>query len=159
MPSYIPNLSTDNMSYYLIPVAWMVALSPRYYSIGAYMSATNGKKKYNARAPRDFPKQVMEDQSLDSKQKGRILRAEYAQANQFETLGFFAAAVTAGNAAGLDAASLNFYSLGYVAVRILYNFAFIFGDLLPYQARSLSYMTAIGFCATLFIKAGNRMRK
>ena len=55
----------------------------------------------------------------------RIVRAENASLNGLENLGFFEAAVVAGNALGLDVALLSRLSLAYVLSRVLYNVVFI----------------------------------
>ena len=52
--------------------------------------------------------------------KQRILRAKNASGNGFETLGFFAAGVLAGNQAGIKPAALNVLALGYLASRVAY---------------------------------------
>ncbi|KAK3110073.1 hypothetical protein LTR53_016012, partial [Teratosphaeriaceae sp. CCFEE 6253] len=77
-----------------------------------------------------------------------------AIANSFENLGLFAAAVTAGNAAGLAPGTMNGLSLGYVAVRFAYNHIYIFNDVVPPIARTLSYFAGVGCCMAMFVQAG-----
>ena len=60
--------------------------------------------------------------------KRRVIRAEAAHFNGLENIGLFAAAVTAGNFAGLDNQLLNYLSAGYLASRIVYNIVYIHGD-------------------------------
>jgi uncharacterized MAPEG superfamily protein len=154
MPSYLPSLTRDNVSVYTVPAAFVVALLPKLFSNNAYRRATG--KKMNSQNPRRFVQDVEEDQALDSKTKGRILRAEAAQSNGFETLGVFAAAVVAGNAAGLSPGRLNGLSIGYVFTRFVYNHIYIFQDVVPSIARSASWMTSIGLLFAMFIQAGQK---
>jgi uncharacterized MAPEG superfamily protein len=154
MTSYLPSLTRDNLSIYTIPAAFVVALLPRFFSSNAYKAATG--KQMNTLNPRRFVQDIENDQALDSKTKGRILRAESAQANGFETLGLFAAAVVAGNAAGLSPTRLNGLSIGYVISRVVYNHVYIFQDLLPPVTRSLSWFVTIGLTMALYIQAGNK---
>jgi len=156
MASYLPDLSRDNISFYLIPAAWAIALMPRVFAANTYKKASN--KDMNTLQPRDFVKNVLEDQSVDSKTKGRIVRAEAAQANGFENLGLFAAAVAAGNAARLDASVMNGLSIGYVVSRFIYNHIYIFNDIVPPVVRSLTYMGGVGMCMALFVQAGTAMK-
>ena len=60
--------------------------------------------------------------------KNKVIRSEAAHFNGFENLGLFAAAVTAGNIAGLDNSMLNYLSVGYLASRIAYNYIYIHND-------------------------------
>jgi uncharacterized MAPEG superfamily protein len=62
----------------------------------------------------------------------------------------------AGNLAGLPASTLNTLTAGYVASRVLYNWAYINGTTaLMGSLRSGVYMVGVGQILTLFIKAGN----
>jgi len=72
MTSYLPNLARDNISFYLIPAALVVALAPRLYAANTYKAATGGKREQNKQLPRSFAQQVTDDQALDSKTKGRV---------------------------------------------------------------------------------------
>ena len=67
--------------------------------------------------------------------------------------------MTAGNAAGLPAARMNALSIGYVAVRFVYNHIYIFNDLVPAAARSIAYFGGVGCCFALFIQAGQEFNK
>ena len=112
----------------------------------------------NTLQPRDFTSEVVNDQALDSKTKGRIVRAEAAQANGFENLGFFSAAVVAATFAGLSPWTVNSLSLGYLVSRFVYNHIYIFNDLVPVQARTAAYFGGIGMIIALFIQAGNNLK-
>lgn len=89
----------------------------------------------------------------------RILRAQGASDNGFETIGLYAAAVVAANAAKIDTELLNLLTLGYIASRVIFVFAYIqLGE-----NRNLSYVrtllwgAGIGSILTLFIKAGQAL--
>lgn len=151
MASYLPNLSRDNISLYMIPAAWAIALMPRFYAAITYKAATG--KPFNAVNPRLFVGECNATQSLDSKTKGRILRAESAQQNSYENLGLFAAAIVAGNSAGLTPATLNGLGLAYVGIRFLYNHIYIFQDLLPPPVRTLAFFASAGCCMALFVQS------
>lgn len=152
MASYLPNLSRDNISLYTIPAAWLIALMPRFYAASTYKASTG--KSFNAVNPRLFVGECSSTQSLDSTTKGRILRAESAQQNSYENLGLFAAAIVAGNAAGLTPSTLNGLGLAYVGVRFVYNHIYIFQDLVPTQVRTLAFFASVGCYMALFVQAG-----
>ncbi|KAK0354189.1 hypothetical protein LTR91_008890 [Friedmanniomyces endolithicus] len=116
MTSYLPNLARDNLSYYTIPIALVVALAPRMYAANAYKAATNKPVSEKVKTlPRSFNQIVSDDPAVDSKTKARILRAGAAVDNSLENLGIFAAAVTAGNAAGVGAGRMNALRFGAAA--------------------------------------------
>jgi len=88
-----------------------------------------------------------------------IKRCEGAQTNGFENLGLFASAVVAGNLAGLPAQTLNTLSGTYLASRALYNFIYITNTSgAVANLRSVVFVSGVGLCWTLFIKAGNVLK-
>jgi uncharacterized MAPEG superfamily protein len=97
---------------------------------------------------------------MRSQTKAMIHRCEGAQVNGFENLGLFAAAVLAGNFAGLPAETLNLLSGGYLASRALYNLIYITHTTEAMaKARTLTYFSGIGLIMTLFVKSGNILRE
>jgi uncharacterized MAPEG superfamily protein len=91
--------------------------------------------------------------------KAKIHRCEGAQTNGFENIGLFAAAVIAGNIAGLPAETLNTLSGGYILSRIVYNYIYITGTTETMaSARTLAFFAGIGQLFALFIKSGNALR-
>jgi uncharacterized MAPEG superfamily protein len=91
--------------------------------------------------------------------KGRIVRSEGAQSNGFENLALFAAAVLAGNFAGLPVETLNTLSAGYLVTRVIYNFVYINNTTVAMaSARTLVFLVGIGHIFALFIKSGNALR-
>ena len=155
MTTYLPSLTRDNLSLYCVPLALAVNIAPHVFATGTYKKATG--KSLDVRQPCGFTQQVTDDQGCDSKTKGRILRAEAAMTNGFETLGFFAGAVAAGNAAHLSPGLLNALSIGYLVSRVAYNHIYIFNDLLPGPVRSLAWMMGLACTTTLWIQAGRNI--
>ncbi|KAK4986987.1 hypothetical protein LTR66_004824 [Elasticomyces elasticus] len=149
--------STRNFSLYTIPAAWVVALAPHVYA--AQIFEARSSKAFDATAPRSFTTKVQQDPALDAATKGRIIRAEGAQQNGFENLGLFAAAVAAGNAAGLDHWWLNALSGAYVMSRIAYTLIYVNNESKGLaQVRSVVFLSGVGVVWTLFIMAGNKLR-
>lgn len=91
----------------------------------------------------------------------KFLRAEAANQNAFETIGLFAAAIVAGNVAGLGSKTLNALAGGYLASRAVYNILYVnvSTSALGANLRSIAYVSSIGIIATAFIKAGNAFNK
>ncbi|KAI5928335.1 hypothetical protein F4810DRAFT_190193 [Camillea tinctor] len=143
----------QNISYFTIPVALFLALAPRGYS--GFSGA--GKKFFDPSNPRTFAARL-ENADIDKELKARILRAEACSANAFENLPLYAAAVVAGNAAGLPKDTLNALAAGYVASRVAYTWVYIWGqnNRKLAEARTLVWGVGIGFIMTLFVKAGLR---
>ncbi|KAI0900286.1 hypothetical protein F4806DRAFT_150453 [Annulohypoxylon nitens] len=140
-----------NISYYTIPAAIVLALLPRMYS-----GLTGpGKKVFDGNNPRLFT-QALEKSDLDKRLKGRLQRAEAATANAFETLGFYAAAVTAGNAGGVSADTLNNLTLGYLASRLFYSWIYIWGqeNRRWILARTNVWGISMALCSAMFVLAG-----
>jgi uncharacterized MAPEG superfamily protein len=88
-----------------------------------------------------------------------IHRCEGAQTNGFENIGLFAAAVLAGNFAGLPARTLNLLSGGYVVSRVLYNWIYI-NSTRPAMAlaRTGMWSVGIGLIMTLLVQSGNALK-
>ncbi|KAK0293195.1 hypothetical protein LTR91_008057 [Friedmanniomyces endolithicus] len=145
MTSYLPNLAHDNLSFYTIPVAFIVALAPRVFITNASKVATNKPVSDKTKSPPPSSTQTVssDDSAVDSKTQARIQRAGAAMNNSLQNMGIFAAAVTAGNAAGVGAGRMNALSLGY--------------DLLPPVTRTAAYMTGVMLCMAMFVQAGMTM--
>lgn len=158
MASYLSNsLMRGNVSLHTIPAAWIICLMPRMWARSAYRSATNGQD-IDVRQPRDFPKMVADNTTIDPDTRDRILRAEAAMANGFDNIGLFAAAVVAGNAARLNPKLLNGLSLGYVLSRVVYNFVYINNSTSQLaRTRVVTFFSGLGMIFTLFVKAGNKI--
>jgi uncharacterized MAPEG superfamily protein len=142
-----------NVSYFTVPVAFVLAFAPHTYAV-----ISGGRKNFVNYKPREFQSRIADDQALDAAAKARILRAEGASANGFESLGYFAAAVVAANHAGVPAADLNALSLGYLLARTFYIYAYIALSTSRPGAgwRSAAWFVCIGLPSALFVKAGLR---
>ncbi|KAI5862278.1 hypothetical protein GGS23DRAFT_115907 [Durotheca rogersii] len=143
-----------NISYWTVPAALFMALLPRFY---AGLSGP-GKQFFDRSNPRNFTARL-ESSDLDKRVRQRLQRAEAAGANAFETLGLYAAAVTAGNAAGVPAATMNALSLGYLATRALYTWVYIWGqeNRRMYPARTIVWFVNMIIVMTAFVQAGLRL--
>ncbi|KAK3175116.1 hypothetical protein OEA41_002362 [Lepraria neglecta] len=147
---------TQNISFYTIPIAWVLALAPHTYATQLYESKS--KKQFDLTQPRGLTAKLAGDQTINQATKDKIIRAEGAQSNGFENIGLFAAAVVAGNMANLDAGYMNALSLGYVASRIVYTFVYLNNSSIGQaQGRSLIFLTGVGLCMTMFVSAGRNL--
>ncbi|KAI0403461.1 hypothetical protein F4802DRAFT_290485 [Xylaria palmicola] len=144
-------LGEKNISYFTIPVVLFTALWPRSYS--AFKGP--GQKYFDPTNPRTFASRL-EKSDLDKETVARILRAESASSNGFENLPLFAAAVVAGNSAGLGAGTMNALSLAYVASRVVYNWVYIFLGSNRQLAglRTPVWFVGVGTALAMFVKAG-----
>jgi len=148
---------TRNFSFYAVPAAWVVSLLPHIYATSLYDRSSS--QKFDPRYPRGLTSKIASDQSLPQATKDRILRAEAAQQNGFENVGLFAAAVVAGNVAGVDNWWLNTLSGGYLASRVLYNVIYVNNETKgAASARTGVFLSGIFMIFQLYTMAGNRMR-
>lgn len=147
---------TTNYSLYSVPVAYAFSLMPHVFAMQTYQKSA--KKAFPIKQPRGFEAMVESDQSIDSKTKNRILRAQAAHTNGMENVGLYAAAVVAGNAAGVDSWWLNGLSIGYLVSRFVYNHIYIYNDLVPGEVRTATYFGGLGMIMGLFVLAGNKMK-
>ncbi|MCJ1391466.1 hypothetical protein MMC18_004330 [Xylographa bjoerkii] len=148
---------TRNFSLYTIPAAWILAILPHAYATQLYDAKSS--HKFDLTQPRSLAAKAGADQTIDTATKNRVIRAEGAQQNGFENVGLFAAAVVAGNVAGVDNWWLNALSGGYVASRVLYNMIYINNESVGMaNARTGVFLSGVGMCMSLFVMAGNRLR-
>lgn len=150
-------LDQTNISLYTLPASWILCLLPRFYAAYLYTSTTS--KSLDFVLPRALAARATADQALDSTTRDRIVRAEAAQANGLENVGYFSAAVVAGNMAGLGKGILNTLSLGYLVSRGVYNWIYVVGGTKKLALlRTGVFFGGQGLLFALFILAGNRMR-
>lgn len=87
------------------------------------------------------------------------MRAKSAMENGFETLGVYASGVAAANYAGVDVRMLNLLTMGYLASRVAYNFAYIVlcqnRKLAP--LRSIFWTAGAAILMTIWIMAGQKV--
>lgn len=80
---------------------------------------------------------------------------EGASLNGFETLGFFCAAVACANQVGMQNATLNGLSLGYVVARVVYILVYIStASMKTSWLRNAAWNVAIWINIGLWIKTG-----
>ncbi|KAK2749494.1 hypothetical protein CKAH01_18019 [Colletotrichum kahawae] len=150
---------SNNISYFTIPLALTLALGARFYS----GLSGPGKKLSDRNNPRGFP-EILKKADLDDKLRGRLLRAEACSANGFEALPLFAAAVTAGNSAGVSAPVMNSLSISWLASRVLYTYVYIWYQetetLALGQAPLRFKVWAAGamICMSMFVLAGLKVQ-
>jgi uncharacterized MAPEG superfamily protein len=149
---------STNYSFYTIPAAWLLSILPHSYAI--MLCSRSSSKRFDNRHPRSCTLKLESDQTIDKATKERIIRAEGAQQNGFENLGLFAAAVTAGNVAGLAPKTLNMLTGTYLLSRVVYNLVYINGDTGALAGlRSTIYTIGIGLLSAIFVMAGNAVNK
>ncbi|XWW95637.1 hypothetical protein V2A60_003603 [Cordyceps javanica] len=149
-------MSTPNLSFFTLPAVLLgTCIGPHGYAI------LNARKHYDNAYPRRFNDAIAGSEELDKETKARVLRAQGASDNSFETLGYFAAAVVAGNYAGLDNSTLNFLSIGYLITRLAYVVTYIKlqDNRIYHILRSVFWETAFCFSSALWIKAGLKMMR
>jgi uncharacterized MAPEG superfamily protein len=150
-------ITKTNISLYTLPVSWILCLLPRFYA--AYTYTTSTSKPLDMLLPRALAARASADPALQHATRDRIVRAEAAQANGLENVGYFAAAVVAGNMAGLNKGLINCLSVGYLISRGLYSWLYVFGDTKTMAiARTGVFFGGQGLIWTLFILAGYKMR-
>ncbi|KAK5223594.1 hypothetical protein LTR72_004980 [Exophiala xenobiotica] len=119
-------MERTNISYYTVPAAWALCLAPHVYVITLYDKASTADK-FDRVNPRTLLSALNANRTIDSSVKQRIARAEGAQLNSFENLGFYAGSVVAANAAGVDVRYLNALSMIYILNRAFYTVLYIKG--------------------------------
>ncbi|KAL1880505.1 hypothetical protein VTK73DRAFT_5892 [Phialemonium thermophilum] len=145
------DLSKNNLSYYTVPAVMVVTYLPHFYA------SVRAGRNYSLAYPRSTPERLAKAADLDKQTIRRIQRAEAATANGLETLGLYAAGVVAGNVSGMGIRKLNVLTLGYLAVRIIYNYLYVIAQDNSRRAplRSLSWLVGLGIISSLFVWAGH----
>ena len=157
--SRLPDLNYDNISLLAIPIAWIASIAaPRMY--GRYLYYRAKHQDMDLIQPRLWAKSIADDKGLSPKTKGQIMRCEAAMNNGHENIGMFAAAVVAGNAAGLDQRLLNTLSLGYVLSRVAFNIVYVWQDINNIKTlRPVVFFAGVAMYMTLFVKAGSEFQR
>ncbi|KAK3905586.1 hypothetical protein C8A05DRAFT_30588 [Staphylotrichum tortipilum] len=152
MASLIDFAST-NWSYYTIPAAFVLCMVPHAYAIKL------AGKNYDLGNPRKTEEHCAKDTTLDKMNLRRISRAKAASANGFETIGLYAAAVVAGNVAGVATERINKLTAAYIASRILYIYVYVaLQDNARLAAlRPFVWLGGITTLMSLFVAAGNAL--
>ena len=182
-------LSSNNISLYTVPAAWWLCMVPHVYAFMQYdrtidtssttnsgnqasVAGTGSSWKFNPTEPRTFLQRLRDNPhpSLTPTVKARLSRAEAASLNGYENLGFFAASVVAANISlivvhaneggssyGKELWYVNIHSIGYLVSRLLFNWTYVLGVSGP--ARGLWFYTGLACATSLFVHAGNALRK
>jgi uncharacterized MAPEG superfamily protein len=154
-------MPTLNISLYLVPFAWLLAMLPRVYSLTAYAAHSKAQNPDAMKKnPRSIPVIVAADKTLPPQVRDRILRAESAMINGYDNLGFFAAAVCMGNVAKLDISLLNWLAGVYIGSRLLYIPAYIYNDTVrSVYTRSAVFAIGLVVNVALFVLSSARLNK
>ncbi|WWD17031.1 hypothetical protein CI109_101468 [Kwoniella shandongensis] len=146
----------NNLSFYSIPVAWVLALAPHAYAMSLYNAEkANGTPDWDICMPRKNISHVKESKMSPAAQD-MYLRAESAQENGFANIPLYAAAILAGNFARLSPSTLNTAAGIYLLSRVAYNLVYINNTSVFWgNVRTGVFLTGIFTCFTLFVKAGN----
>jgi uncharacterized MAPEG superfamily protein len=154
-------MPTLNISLYLVPFAWLLAMLPRVYSLTAYAAHSKAQNPDAMKKnPRSIPIIVAADKTLPPQVRDRILRAESAMINGYDNLGFFAAGVCMGNVAKLDISLLNWLAVVYIGSRLLYIPAYIYNDTVrSVYMRSVVFAVGLVVNVALFVLSSARLNK
>ncbi|GAB0131670.1 hypothetical protein EsDP_00000132 [Epichloe bromicola] len=139
-----------NLGYLTVPVVFLTSC----FLPHAYAVMASGKVYDNAN-PRGW-KDAMAKADMDKPRQQRLLRAQNASENGFESIGIYAAGVIAANQAGLSASTVNALTLGYLASRLAYVFSYVElgANRRLSGVRSGFWVLSMGLCFTLWVKAG-----
>ncbi|GAA5903010.1 hypothetical protein JCM5296_004515 [Sporobolomyces johnsonii] len=151
-------MDTTNYSFYAVPAMWTVGIVTHFYAIGL-TKVSNDLPDFDVVSPREFINRVR-TQEKQSPVVGKYLRAESAQMNTFENLGWFSAAVVAGNLARLPTRYLNLFAGGYVASRLLYTLLYVNTTSAAWaNLRTVTWLGGVFSIMATFVKAGNVFNK
>jgi uncharacterized MAPEG superfamily protein len=146
-------LGSTNISYYTLPILWLLYLIPHLFARFIYTTST-GKHfdffDFKALAPT-----AGSDPALPPHVRAQISRAEAVAADTAKCAPIFAAAILAGNQVGLSNSLLNALSLAYVLTRVAYIDASIFCESIMMAVLQV-ILSFTGHCiiCTIFILAG-----
>lgn len=144
-----------NISLFTLPLAWMMGLVPRLFAIHTYAAATGKPAEFDH--ARSLLRVASSDPSLPPRTRGRIIRAEAAARDIFESAPLFAVAILAGNQVRLPGSLLNILGLSYLVTRMAYIDACIFGEnAIVARLRSILYFIAHTITCSLLILVGLR---
>lgn len=142
-----------NISFYTLPLSWIICLVPRLFAVLTYAAATGKPVEFGH--PRNLAQIAGSDPALTSRTRGRIVRAEAAAADTIESAPYFAAAILAGNQLGLPVGLLNALSFAYLATRVAYIDAYIFSETIAVAVlRAALFFIGHMITWSLFILAG-----
>jgi uncharacterized MAPEG superfamily protein len=146
-------LGNTNVSYYTLPILWLLYLIPHLFARFVYATSTG--KSFDFFDLKALPQTAGLDSALPPRVRAQISRAEAVAADTTKCAPIFAAAVLAGNQVCLSNSLLNALSLAYVLARVAYIDATIFCDsIMMAVLRVILYFTGHCIICTIFILAG-----
>lgn len=144
-----------NISFYTLPMSWMICLVPRLFAVTTYAACTGKPVEFGH--PSILAQVAGSDPALSLRTRGRIIRAEAAAQDTVESAPYFAVAILAGNQAGLPSSLLNALSVAYLATRMAYIDAYIFSETVTVAiSRAALFFVGHTIIWSLFILAGLR---
>jgi uncharacterized MAPEG superfamily protein len=147
-----------NLSFFAVPVFWLLTLLPHSYAVLIMKSANNGR--WNNSSPRSSNWDETLRKSTPKDIYARYERGEAAHKNGMENLPIFVGAILAGNFAHLDTRTLNLFVVLYLFARIIYTLFYvsISSHRLSFL-RSCTWFLSTMLCMGIFIKAGLALPK
>jgi uncharacterized MAPEG superfamily protein len=147
-----PNMTT-NLSFFAVPVFWLLCVLSHSYGVLIMKTANNGH--WNNSAPRSSNWHETLRKSTPKDIYARYERADAAHKNGFENMPIFIGAILAGNFAQLDTRTLNLFVTLYLFARVLYTIAYISISSHRYSViRSTIWLLSTSMCLGIFVKAG-----
>jgi uncharacterized MAPEG superfamily protein len=147
-----PNMTT-NLSFFAVPVFWLLCVLPHSYGVLIMKTANNGR--WNNSAPRSSNWDETLRKSTPKDIYARYERADAAHKNGFENMPIFIGAILAGNFAQLDTRTLNLFVTLYLFARVLYAIAYVSISSHRYSIiRSTLWLLSTSMCLGIFVKAG-----
>ncbi|PHH81870.1 hypothetical protein CDD82_7686 [Ophiocordyceps australis] len=142
---------TKDFSFFTVPAVLIATcMGPHLYAVH------KAGKSYDNACPRGFKEGVEKSDVLDKTTKRRIMRAQAASDNGFETLGLYAAGVVAARVAGVNPCQVNGLTAGYLAARMAYVAVYVHlqEDRRMASLRTAVWLTSIGLAVSLWVRAG-----
>jgi uncharacterized MAPEG superfamily protein len=142
-----------NLSFFAVPVYWVLCLLPHNYAIYIIQKANNGR--WDNSSPRSSNWDATLRKSTPADVYSRYERAEAAQKNGFENFPIFTGAILAGNFAHLDTRTLNLFVVVYLFMRILYTLVYVSVSSHRLSLlRSTIWFLSTLLCMGIFVKGG-----
>ncbi|KAJ3572667.1 hypothetical protein NP233_g2938 [Leucocoprinus birnbaumii] len=137
------------LSLYSIPAVYFTAMYPHLLKVHTIMGLTGFNNVY----PRANTTEFTANKRVSPKLAGKVKRMEGAHLNGLEAFPLWTAAILVGNLARLDNEYLNKMSLGFIALRILFNQIYIYQESNAVGwVRTAVFFGALSCPATLLIK-------
>ncbi|PWN53466.1 hypothetical protein IE53DRAFT_384039 [Violaceomyces palustris] len=166
--SYVTfNLSTllsdkaPNLSLLALPASMVLAALPHWYTIvlAEVNKVQGGWSNVN---PRSWVAQLNSKAASGKKLTAlelKILRGQSCQANAFENVPLFAAAIAVGNLAKLPNSSLNSFVLTYLLSRALFTYFYLSTETKAASfLRTAVFQVGVLYIWYIFIKAGYKLQ-